>query len=195
MKKKVIWIDTETTGLDYNIHGLREVGFIVEIDGIERERGLLCINTMTYRNEKYISKYVKEEMRVSEELLAKYENSQAQNVAFENILYKYIDARDYKDKFIVAGFNVDFDIGFIKDWFDDLKLSLNYKAIFGYQTLDVLALVRHFKYLGIFETENNKLETLCKYFEIEIDAHEALSDISATKELHEVLVDKFIYKG
>ena len=31
--KKVLWLDVETTGLDCRKHGLREVGFIIEISG------------------------------------------------------------------------------------------------------------------------------------------------------------------
>ncbi len=185
---KVIWIDTETTGLDYKIHGLREVGFLIEIEGVIKERGLLHINTMSYNKEKYLSRYVRDTMKVSEEALSKYPTSEKQNVAFENILYKYIDLKNKDDKFMIAGFNVDFDIEFLKDWFKDADEDELFNNYFGYKTLDVLGLVRHFKYLKIFETKNNKLETLCKHFGIDIDAHEALSDIEATKKLHEILV-------
>lgn len=37
--KKILWLDTETTGLNPKIHGLREFAFIIEIDGIEVEKG------------------------------------------------------------------------------------------------------------------------------------------------------------
>lgn len=186
---KVIWLDTETTGLDSKIHGIREIGFIIEIDGVEKDRGLLYINTMSYKKEKYISKYVENEMGVTKQKLSEYPNSNKQNIAFSNTLYKYLKD-DKENKFIFAGFNIDFDIKFIKEWFEDCGIGdlYDYKEYFSYQSLDVLALVRHFKYLDIFETENNKLETLCKHFDIEINAHEALSDIVATKKLHEILV-------
>jgi len=189
--KKIIWIDTETTGLDTKIHGLREVGFLIEIDGQIVEEGFLQINTATYENEKYISKYVREKMDINEELLASYPSSSFQQIAFKNILHKYVN-RLNKSKFQMAGFNVEFDYEFIKEWFNDTPQSSDFNSFFGYQKLDVLELVRHFRYLNLFETENNKLETLCEHFEIDINAHQALSDIQATKILHQVLVEDFI---
>ena len=46
--KKVLWLDVETTGLDCRKHGLREVGFIIEIDGAEVDKGVFKINPFTY---------------------------------------------------------------------------------------------------------------------------------------------------
>ena len=46
--KKVLWLDVETTGLDCRKHGLREVGFIIEIDGVEVDKGVFRINPFTY---------------------------------------------------------------------------------------------------------------------------------------------------
>lgn len=43
--------------------------------------------------------------------------------------------------------------------------------------------------------ENDKLETMCNYFDIGIDAHNALSDIEATKKLYELICEKFILKA
>ena len=191
---KVIWIDTETTGLDPKIHGLREVGFLIEIDGQIVEEGHLFIDTMTYKNEKYISKYVHDEMGINEEVLELNKTSQEQLMTFEQVLHKYVRKED-NQKFQIAGFNVDFDIAFIIDWFSDTDgLKRGFNTYFGHQKLDVLELVRHLKYLKFFETENNRLETLCNHFEIDIDAHQALSDIQATKILHQVLVEEFVVK-
>lgn len=50
--KKVLWIDTETTGLNPKVHGLREVAFIVEVDGVEKEKGVFKINPFTYTSKK-----------------------------------------------------------------------------------------------------------------------------------------------
>jgi len=189
---KVIWLDTETTGLDTKVHGLIEVGFLIEIDGQIVEEGLLYMDPMTYKTEKYISKYVKEIMGVSEELLSSNPTAYDSLVKFENILNKYVSIEN-SGKFQMAGFNIGFDYEFVKEWFRDAFGPTNsFKTYFGYQKLDVLELVRHLKYLKLFETQNNKLETLCEYFEIDIDAHKAISDIQATKILHQVLVEEFI---
>ncbi|MDQ7067781.1 MAG: exonuclease domain-containing protein [Sulfurimonas sp.] len=190
--QKVIWIDTETTGLDANIHGLREVGYIIEIDGEVKEEGLLYINTKTYNIQKYLSNYVRDVMGVTEEKLLEYEDSQSQNLKFIKTIKGYLDLEDKYDKFMVAGFNVEFDIEFIKVWFKDSRNDCSYNDYFGHQTVDILSFVRNLKYFRLFETKNNKLETLCNHFDIDIKAHEALSDIQATKKLHEKLRSLFI---
>jgi len=190
--KKVMWIDTETTGLEVDKHGLREVAFIIEIDNVVKERLLLYIDTTTYKNEKYISKYVKDMMGVDEEELHKYPDSSAQLKQFIGFIGKYtiLDAKN--DNFTMAGFNVEFDFNFIEEWFKDGGEYLSFYRSFGYQKIDVLEFVRNLKYLDLFESENNKLETLCNHFGIEIDAHCALSDIEATKKLHELLARRYI---
>jgi len=189
---KVIWIDTETTGLDPKIHGLREVACIVEIDNIVVDEFLLHIDTTTYAKEKYISKYVKDVMGVTEEKLQENLSSFIQIKDFREIVEQHIDIEDSSDRFMMAGFNTEFDFGFIEAWYKDNLMPLEFFNTFGYQKIDVLEFVRNLKYLNLFETKNNKLETLCNHFDIEINAHEALSDIQATKKLHEVLAEKYI---
>ncbi len=189
---KVIWIDTETTGLEFEKHGLREVACIVEIDNIVIDEFLLYIDTTTYKNEKYISKYVKDAMGITEDKLKEYPSSASQMEVFRKKVEQHIDLEDKNDKFMFAGFNVKFDSEFIKDWYKDNGCAKYFYKSFGYQEIDVLGFVRKLKYLELFETENNQLKTLSNHFDIEIDAHEALSDIQATKKLDELLSDRFV---
>jgi DNA polymerase III epsilon subunit-like protein len=37
--------------------------------------------------------------------------------------------------------------------------------------------------------KNYRLETMCKHFGIELKAHDAMSDIEATKQLYEIIHD------
>ena len=45
---KILWIDTETTGLSAKDNGLTEVACIVEIDGVIKDKLLVKINPFTY---------------------------------------------------------------------------------------------------------------------------------------------------
>lgn len=92
---------------------------------------------------------------------------------------------------MIAGFNA-FDVGFIKDWFREIGLYDSYKDLFHYKNLDVFPLVITLKHLGFIDTENDKLKTVCEHFNIQIDAHNAQSDIEATKNLYELISDRFI---
>ena len=195
MKKKILWLDTETTGLNPNIHGLREVGFIVEIDGVVMEKGVFYINPFTYEKQIEIDDYALFISNKTIEELKTYDRSSLSSKEFIRTIVKYVNVNSKEDVFTIAGYNVGFDIGFIKAWFDDLGLKDAYKTLFHYKALDVFSLVFFLRNLDLIDTENDKLETLCKYFNIDIDAHNALSDILATKQLYEIIVDKYINKN
>ncbi len=79
---------------------------------------------------------------------------------------------------------------FLKEWFADNDHKY-YGSYFSHKDIDVFALVKHLKLLYMLDTPNDKLETLCKHFGIEIDAHNALSDIEATRSLYKALVSNF----
>jgi hypothetical protein len=82
------------------------------------------------------------------------------------------------------------------------KVMINWKIklfkknqLFHYKNLDVFPLVITLKHLGLIDTIDDKLKTICEYFDIKIDAHKAISDIEATKKLYEIIVNKFIKKN
>lgn len=194
--KKVLWLDVETTGLDCRKHGLREVGFIIEVDGVEVDKGVFKINPFTYTTKDVeIDAYALEISKVSIEDLESYDRSSYCFKELMNKLVKYVNVNDKNDCFVIAGYNVAFDIGFLKEWFKEMGLQDSYKDLFHYKSLDVFSLVFVLRHLGLNSAENDKLETMCNYFDIEIEAHNALSDIEATKKLYELICEKFILKA
>ena len=194
--KKVVWLDVETTGLDCRKHGLREVGFIIEIDGVEVDKGVFKINPFTYTTKNVeIDDYALEISKVSIEDLESYDSSSYCFKELMKKLVKYVNVNDKNDCFVIAGYNTAFDIGFIKEWFKEMGLLDSYKDLFHYKSLDVFSIVFALRYLGLNSAENDKLETMCNYFGIGIEAHNALSDIEATKKLYELICEKFILKA
>ena len=194
--KKVLWLDVETTGLDCRKHGLREVGFIIEIDGVEVDKGVFKINPFTYTTKDVeIDDYALEISKVSIEDLKSYDRVSYCFKELMKKLVKYVNVNDKNDCFVIAGYNTAFDIGFIKEWFKEMGLLDSYKDLFHYKSLDVFSIVFALRHLGINSAENDKLETMCNYFGIEIEAHNALSDIEATKKLYELICEKFILKA
>lgn len=194
--KKVLWLDVETTGLDCRKHGLREVGFIIEIDGVEVDKGVFRINPFTYTTKDVeIDDYALEISKVSIEDLESYDRVSYCFKELMKKLVKYVNVNDKNDCFVIAGYNTAFDIGFIKEWFKEMGLLDSYKDLFHYKSLDVFSIVFALRHIGLNSAENDKLETMCNYFNIEIEAHNALSDIKATKKLYELICEKFILKA
>ena len=194
---KVIYIDVETTGLDCNMHGIRELAFIVEIDGFVVDKGLLKINPFTYTKEiKADAKALEISGKTLDEIISsEYEKSFCQFLDFTRMLDKYVDSSNKEDKFTINGYNTSFDIAFLKAWFNDNGMNKFFSSYFSYKELDVFALVKQFKHLGLIDTKNDKLKTVCEYFNIPLDAHNALDDIVATKELSEKLISMFVIKN
>jgi DNA polymerase III epsilon subunit-like protein len=99
------------------------------------------------------------------------------------IFHRFVNPYDKMDKFIAAGQNIKFDIGFLEQFFIKNKHKYFY-SYFSHFQLDIIPLVTHLKYAGLIEPDNLKLSTLCAYFGIEIEnAHDALSDIMATRKV------------
>ena len=184
---KIIFIDTETGGVNAEKSALIQLSGIIEVDGTEKEKFNFYIKP--FENSEVNEKALEVQGRTLEELgTEKYIDESIIYKKFLEILDKYIDKYDKNDKFIVAGYNVKFDIDILKALFE----RNNNKFLFSYfnsSMLDPLYSVRLLQVAGMLPVlENNKLETWCKYFNIELKAHDSLQDITATKKLIEKLV-------
>lgn len=185
---KIIFIDTETGGVNAEKSALIQLSGIIEVDGTEKEKFNFYIKP--FENSEVNEKALEVQGRTLEELgTEKYIDESIIYKKFLEILDKYIDKYDKNDKFIVAGYNVKFDIDILKALFE----RNNNKFLFSYfnsSMLDHLYSVRLLQVAGMLPVlENNKLETWCKYFNIELKAHDSLQDITATKKLIEKLVE------
>lgn len=185
---KIIFIDTETGGINAEKSALIQLSGIIEVDGTEKEKFNFYIKP--FENSEVNEKALEVQGRTLEELgTEKYIDESIIYKKFLEILDKYIDKYDKNDKFIVAGYNVKFDIDILKALFE----RNNNKFLFSYfnsSMLDPLYSVRLLQVAGMLPVlENNKLETWCKYFNIELKAHDSLQDITATKKLIEKLIE------
>jgi DNA polymerase-3 subunit epsilon len=104
---------------------------------------------------------------------------------FIQTLKEYINKFDKEDKFYPAGYNVRFDLDFLAAFFS--KTGDPYFGLwFNWRAIDALAIVRFFEFCGdgLTTRTDQKLETVCNAYGIKLDtAHDALSDIRATREL------------
>ncbi len=189
---KILWLDTETTGLNPKKHGLREIGYILVIDGQVVLKDVLQIDPRTYKNK--IVEIDNQALELSNITIEDFDNYDDSAFAFDRFspILEFIDKEDKNDYFTLAGFNVKFDNDFLREWFYDNDAGADFKNYFHYKVIDVFPLVFALKHLGLIDTENDKLKTVCEYFDIPIDAHNAISDIEATKELYELISDRFI---
>lgn len=105
---------------------------------------------------------------------------------FKNVLDKYIDKFNPKDKFFFIGYNSKFDTDFIRELF--LKNKDNYYGSYFYNpSIDVMNIAAYRFMIKSIHPENFKLSTVCKHLGIKITdskLHDASYDIEKTYNLY-----------
>lgn len=178
---KICWMDVETTGLDAVKQDIIQLAMIIEIDGEERERKQFTMQPFSYNN---IQEQALRIHGIGVDTLRTFKKPTDVFTEIEEFLNAFINKYDAADKFIPAGYNVKFDMDFMKQFWIKSG-SPFFGSYFHYNTIDPLNTLRSF-----VKHTSYKLVDMCKYYNIPHDnAHDAMSDISATKMLHELISD------
>jgi len=182
---KILYFDTETTGTDFTKHEITQFAAIIEIDGkVVKEVNYKCRPT----NWEAIDPQALETTGVGVEQLKTFQTPRETLRQIKELLGTYIPKYTKMPyKFYPAGHNVQFDLEFLNKLFKDHGNDEDRKwGITSYQNwraLDSRVFGNFLTAAGKLPTENMKLSTLCQHYGIEIDAHDALSDIRATRQV------------
>ena len=177
---KVLSIDVETTGTDPGRHGIIQIGAIMEISGlVAGELDLKCAphDGAAVDNEALLV------TGTDREELAERMSSRDALGAFREFLGQYVEPYDRNDKCYPAGYNVHFDLDFVQRWFHLHGDRYGLGSYVNWKRLDPLPLLFMKDFTGALRLSDYKLETVCRHFDIDIQAHDALSDIQATRQL------------
>ena len=181
--KKALWFDVETTGLNHFKNDIIQLAAIAEIEGNIVEEFNSKVAPFDPAN---VDPKALEINKLKMEDIMKYPKPRDVHKAFTTFLSRHVDKYEKEDKFAPAGYNVAFDIDFLGSFFK--KNGDNYYgSYFNYKSIDPLRLLHIMDYERKINLPNYKLVTVCNHYNIIIDAHEALSDIKATRALYQVL--------
>jgi|TARA_Y100000034_G_scaffold19875_2_gene22613 DNA polymerase III epsilon subunit-like protein len=177
---KVFYFDVETTGFDPVKNDITQIAGIIEIDGQTKDRFNMRCQPLNWDN---INEQALAITGVSREKLKEYPLPGVIHKRLLALLGKYVDKHDRSDKFYMAGYNaIRFDADFLSNFFK--KQNDDYfGSWFNWKIIDPFPVLYFWEWLGKIKLESYKLEAVCKYYNIEIDAHDAFSDISATRKL------------
>lgn len=183
---KILYLDTETTGITANSAVIQFAG-IIEINGeVKEEFNIRC---KPHKNAD-ISEKALEVTGMTLDIINSYQEPKEAFEEIESIFEKYCDKFDKNDKFILAGQNIKFDFQKLYEFYVRLGNKylgswINFKLMFA--TLAVIQALQLVNKLPVLE--NNKLITWCNHFNIKLEnAHDALADIRATRELAKILI-------
>ena len=187
---KILWIDTETTGLNREKCDIIQIAGIVIVDGEEKERFNFHCQPINWEN---IEPTSFEKTGMTLEKLKELPLPQEMYLKFKELLDKYIDRYNKDDKFFLAGHNTQFDLDFLRTFFQ--KMGDNYfGSYFFYKTVDLMALCTILHTAGLINLSSWKLEDIANYLCIEYDnnLHDAETDVDLTRKCFCKLVTKYI---
>lgn len=179
---KILWLDVETTGKDPQRNDIITLAAIVEIDGTDRDS--LHIK-MAPPDGAPVDLEALEVNGLTMEDLHKFPPAKEGLRHLEEFMAKWIDRFDKLDKFVPAGYYVRFDLDFLRGLFEKQR-NKYFGSWFTNVHIDVATVVAECYASFRFRPLNFKLTTICEYFEITFDgqAHDALSDVKATRTLY-----------
>lgn len=177
---KLIYVDTETTGLD------QQNSAITQLAGIIRQGDLTEKFNITMRPHEG-ALITEEALNVQGRTLEEINSFQHPKDAlaqFINILYKYVDKFDKFDKFFFLAYNAQFDSNMIRNLF--LRFNDNYfGSWFWTPPIDIMSLAASKLIQVRHKMPNFKLATVYKeMFGKDIEnAHDAMADIETAREI------------
>ncbi len=181
---KLLFLDVETTGTDPERHGLIQLAGIIEIDG-------KVINTFNAKVRPFKGDAVnKEALKINGttiEEIRQYPESETQYKKLIDLLDKFVDKYNKKDKLSIVGYNPKFDDDFLRAWF--MKCGANkftYGSYFWWPLIDVASNTAWLYRDQRAKFENFKLMTVAKALGVDMgegDAHNAAYDVGVTRKL------------
>lgn len=186
------WIDLETGGLDAKRNPILQIAVVIEDNGKKLGEFSSYINP-------HKSLIVEDEAiavnGLTQDVLKDEPDEATVIKLFTSFLQQFRVHND--EQFEFCGYNSRFDMDFIVEMFKRHK-QYRYWDYFHYYDVDVFALVKILGITGERYDEKKKrmvdckkLECICKLFDIELKAHDAIADINATRKLFKKLKKRY----
>lgn len=181
MKGKIFWYDTETTGIDSRRHAMVQLAGLLEIDGAVVEEIDLLFRPPEGRI-------------IDPRALAVNGRTEVELDGFpelaigigrlKEVFGRYVSKYDRADKFVPAGFNINFDQEFLREGFRLAGDKYGPGSWLFNAPLDVRSWVALAVARDGLRLPDYKLTSVCAHYRIVLDnAHDALADVRATREL------------
>lgn len=167
----ILFIDTETTGLDPSRHGIIQLGAVCQ-DGVLgiyiRPDGAIID---------------REAMEINKIDLDMVERDGFSLPLARREFYRFLDTHyDWDERVILGGFNLPFDIQFLRKIIplDDWEMR------FSHRTIDVCSVMQFLSDSELISRNPGSLKKCLQYFGLPSEGlHDAVTDAMATKRLYE----------
>lgn len=187
MDRKVLYLDTETTGIDPVRNDILRAAFIIEINGKVEEEAVFSVQPISYAHIDLMALQVN---GLTMEMIKEFDEPHVVLFDMLKLFSKYIDKYDSSDKFIPVGYNTVFDLNFLSKFFknadpnDDESCKYGLGSWVSWYAFDLLAHLRNTAFFhGNYFGKNLKLSTVTEKLGIPHFAHDALEDVRVVREI------------
>jgi DNA polymerase-3 subunit epsilon len=186
---KLFWNDLETTGTDPHLNSIIQIACMIEENGEIVDSFESKMSPIPGRQ---IDPKALQINGLTVEEIMEYPNPREVYPELRKFCAKHGTKGDKLNRFIPAGYNNGFDLDFLLDWHTTMDSKYAFWDYLQFQPIDPYPVLVSMWRCGIISTKDLKLGTVCEHFGIQIDAHEAMSDIKAAREVaYRVLRDTF----
>lgn len=188
-KVKKIFYDLETSGLDKQKCSIIQLSGCIELDGDVIE--YFDFKMRPWNGSEFQPEALKmyEERGITMDVILSYPNPKDAFKNFQNLLCKYVNKYDKKDKFILYGYNNrGFDDDFLRNFFNQMK-DPYFGSFFHQNTIDVMVLASEYLHSVRPNMPNFKLSTVAEVLQFEVQhelLHDAEYDIKLTRLAYKV---------
>ena len=178
---KILFFDVETTGLDPKLHEIIQLAYILDVDGVpvlERSRFLRPLKPYNVTVDA-----LSMQGRTMEQVLA-FPHPFEAYTHFLDDLGAHIDKYDKTDKAAPCAYNAPFDVSFLLSWFEQLNDPYLGSWIDLRRLLDPMPVLRMMDSVYPSGLQDFKLATVARHFNIDLTAHDALSDVRALRGIY-----------
>ena len=183
VSNQILWVDTETTGLDPERNGIIEIAGIFQYPG-QRDQKSKRFETMCDPGRVELHPKALEVNGIKEEDIS----------TFQPIDRALANMDTYVEPWcVIAGWNcAGFDIPFMKAAYKRAGI----KWRFHYHCLDMMVVANWLKFCGRLNCKSLSLQNVAKYLGINTadfgDAHRAMPDVLTTVAIAKVFRDQFL---
>ncbi|MDR1863526.1 MAG: 3'-5' exonuclease [Treponema sp.] len=189
MYTRRFWVDTETTGLNPKKHFAFQISYLIEADN-----KILLERTLEMCPDNYEGfEFTKEAEKIHGYSRAKIRSLPPETEPYSVLLE---DLRQFaENRLTITGYNIPFDIYFLKAFFARHKPAGTRKGLFyqyfDYMYCDVMQLVQAHRIAGKLNLPSIELEKVCTHLGISVEgAHNSMIDILNTKAVFDRLIDR-----
>ncbi|MEN8249381.1 MAG: 3'-5' exonuclease [Bacteroidota bacterium] len=176
MKDRLLFIDTETGGLDPNKHSLLSLAMVVweDMEIIASQELLINDGVLSVTEEALSINKIDIEKHMQSAILP--------SLAIEKILLFISKHFPQQRKITLAGHNVQFDVNFLKVFFS--QNNENFNKFFSHRIIDTSSILYYLYLAGQLKHKAISSDEAFDLFEIKVEGrHTALGDAIATAKL------------